>query len=136
MEVVPNLGDVSSAIVHRASTSGSLVISRTAAANVRQSTVASGEGVLELAEGVCGSVAGLDAGVVQPAPGRKTTVVKNGGLEELDDFLMLDVFGAVTRHVEGGEAGSVLAELVSPKVAGFVSAESRQEQQHRFTHTC
>ncbi|KAH0373682.1 ribonuclease T2, partial [Aureobasidium melanogenum] len=79
-------------------TGSGLVVSRTTAANVGQSTVASGKGILELTDRVCGSVARLDAGVVQPSPGRKTTVVKDGGLEELDDFLVLDVFGAVARH--------------------------------------
>ena len=98
MEVVPDLGDLGSTIVHGASTSSSLVVSRTAAANVRQSTVTSGEGILELADRVCGTVAGLDAGVVQPAPGRKTTVIEDGSLKELDDFLVLDVFGAVANR--------------------------------------
>lgn len=123
MEVVPDLGDLSSTIVHRASTSSSLVISRTTAANVGQSTISLSKSILELADGVCGSVARLDAGVVQPAPGGKTTVIEDGGLEELNDLFVLDVFGAVARHIEGGEASSVLAELVSPEVAGFVSAE-------------
>lgn len=134
MEIVPDLRDVGSAIVHGASTSSSLVVSGTAATNVGQSTVSSGQSILELADGVCGSVARLDAGVVQPAPGRKTTVVEDGGLEELDDLLVLNVFGAVARHIEGGEASSVLAELVSPEIAGFVSVESRPRES--FRHTC
>ncbi|KAH0281709.1 ribonuclease T2, partial [Aureobasidium melanogenum] len=41
MEVVPDLGDLSSTIVHRASTSSSLVKSRTTAANIGQSTISS-----------------------------------------------------------------------------------------------
>lgn len=134
MEVVPNLRDVSSTIVHRTSTSSGLVVSGTAAANVGQSTVSSGEGILELANGVCGSVARLNASVVQPAPGRKTTVVEDGGLEELDDLLVLDVFGAVARHVEGRKTSSVLAEFVSPEVAVLRSVWEQVLQ--CFIHTC
>lgn len=119
MEVVPDLRDISSAIIHGASTSSSLVVSGTAATNVGQSTVSSGQSILELADGVCGGVARLDAGVVQPAPGRKTAVVEDGGLEELDNLLVLDVFGAVARHIESREASSVLAEFVSPEITDF-----------------
>jgi hypothetical protein len=116
VEVVPSLGYLSSAIVGGASTSSSLVVSGTAAADVGQSTVSLGKSVLELADGVGGSVARYDASLVQPAPSRETAVVENGCLEELNDFFVFSVFRAIARHVEGGEASSVLAELVLVKL--------------------
>ena len=115
MEVVPGLRDLGSAIVGRACTGSSLVVARTAAANVGQSTVTFGQSILELANRVGGSVARLDASLVQPAPSRKTAVVENGSLEELDNLFVFLVHGTVARHVEGGEASAVLAELVFPE---------------------
>ena len=38
-----------------------------------------------------------------------------GGLEEVDDLLVLLVAGAVAGNVKGGRAGRVLGELVRPE---------------------
>jgi hypothetical protein len=116
VEVVPSLGYLSSAIVGGASTSSSLIVSGTAAADVGQSTVTLGKSILELANRVGGSVARLDASLVQPAPGRETAVVENGSLEELDNLFVFSIFRAIARHVECGEASSVLAELMLVKL--------------------
>jgi hypothetical protein len=112
MEVVPSLGDLSSAIVGRAFTGSSLVVARSAASNVGQSAVSLGKGILELTDRVGGSVARCDASCVQPAECRKATIVENGSLEELYDLLVFHVLRTIARHVEGGEAGAVLAELM------------------------
>jgi hypothetical protein len=39
-----------------------------------------------------------------------------GGLEEVDDLLMLDVVVAVALDVERGRAGGMLGELVTPEI--------------------
>lgn len=64
MEVVPSLGDLSSAIIGGASTSSSLVVSRATATNVGQSAVTLGKSILELSDRVGGSVARLDASLI------------------------------------------------------------------------
>jgi hypothetical protein len=112
MEVVPSLGDLSSTIVQRAFTGGSLVVARSTAADVGQSTISFGKSILELAERVGGSVTRCDTSCVQPAKGRQAAVVEDGSLKELNDFLMLNILRAVARHIEGREASSVLAELM------------------------
>ena len=40
----------------------------------------------------------------------------HGGLEKVDDILVLLVLRAVAGHIEGGCAGRVLGELVAPEV--------------------
>ena len=117
MEVVPSLGDLGSTVVGRACTGSSFVVARTTATDVGQSTVTFGKRILKLANRVGSSVARLDASGVQPTVSWQATVVENGSLEELYDLLMLDVFGAIARHVESGEAGAVLAEFMAPEVA-------------------
>jgi hypothetical protein len=121
MEVVPSLGDLSSTIVQRAFTGGSLIVARSTAADVGQSTVSFGKSILELAERIGGSVARRDASCVQPAKGRQAAVVEDGSFEELNDFLVLDVLRAIARHIEGREASSVLAELVFVKLMVWCS---------------
>ena len=121
MEVVPSFRDLRSTVVGRACTSSSLVVARTTAADVRQSTVSFSQSILKLANRVRSSVARLDASLVQPAPGRETAVVENGSLEELNNLLVLDVLWAIARHIEGREASTVLAELVFPELVVWSS---------------
>jgi hypothetical protein len=116
MEVVPSLGDLGSTIVQRAFTGGSLVVARSTAADVGQSTISFGKSVLELAEGVGSGITRCDASCVQPAKGRKTAVVEDSCLEELNDFFVLNILRAIARHVKGGEASAVLAELMLPEI--------------------
>ena len=50
-------------------------------------------------------------------PCRKTHVIFDNRLEEVHNLLVFDILGAVAWNIERAEAGSVLAELMSPKVA-------------------
>jgi hypothetical protein len=75
--------------------------------------------ILEIRVRVRGAVGGDDVLRFQPLVGREALVVFNRGGEEVDDFLMLAVEGAVAGDVEGAEARGVLAELVAPE-AGVV----------------
>lgn len=116
MEVVPGLGNLSSTIIHRAFTGGSLVVARSTAADVGQSTISFGKGILELAEGVGGSVARRDTSCVQPAECRETAVVEDGSLEELDYFFVLNILRTIARYIKCGEASAVLTELMFPEI--------------------
>jgi len=116
MEVIPNLTDLGPAIIRRVCPRSRAVVARPAAANVRQGTVTSRQGALEVDERVRSRVAGCDAGVGEEPPGGQAAVVKDGRLEKVDDFLVRDVVGAVAGDVKGGEAGGVFAELVGPEV--------------------
>ena len=115
MEVVPNLGDLGSAIIGRVGASSSLIEARAAAADVGQSTIRAGKSSLELTNRVGGRVARLDTSLRQPAPGRKTAIVLYGSLEEFDHLLMLNIFGTVAGHVECREASRMLAEFMPPE---------------------
>lgn len=116
MEVVPHLVDNSVPVVGRTSTSSSGVVSWSGAANVWSGAVALGQSGLHGAQRVGGGVAWLDTSLVQPTIGRQTAVVHDGGLEELDDLLVLNVFRSVARNVKGRVAGCVLGEFVAPEV--------------------
>lgn len=48
----------------------------------------------------------------EPLVGVEAAVVADDGLEEVDHFGVLGVFGAVAGDVEGGEAGGVFGEFV------------------------
>ena len=115
MEVVPNLGDLSSAIIGRVGASSSLIEPRAAAADVGQSTIRAGKSSLELTNRVGGRVARLDTSLRQPAPGRKTAIVLYGSLEEFDHLLMLNIFRTVAGHVECREESRMLAEFMPPE---------------------
>ena len=47
----------------------------------------------------------------------KTHVVLDDRLEEVYNILVFDVLRSVTRDIKGAEAGSVLAEFVTPEIA-------------------
>lgn len=116
MEVVPDLVHDSPSIVGRVCAGDSLVISGAAASNVWQRAVAIGQSGLEVAEGVGGGVAWSDAGGEKEAPGRQAAVVHDCGLEEVDNLLVLDVFGPVAGHVKGRVTSRMLGEFVAPEV--------------------
>lgn len=69
MEVVPDLRDPSTTGVGGVGASNSLVVARTAAADVWDSTVVLGQGTLDIANGVRGRIAGANAGLREPSPG-------------------------------------------------------------------
>lgn len=118
MEIVPDLGQDSLAVVHGSLTSGGGVVRRPRAPNIRQSTVPLVQSVLHGSE-VVADVSGVgrtDVGSRQPSVSRKTTVVENSCGVEIGEFLVLNVFGSVAGDVEGGEACSVLGKFVGPEV--------------------
>ena len=118
MHVIPDLADnrssTVSAVLLDALVRG--IISRSAATQVRHSPRLLGQLALDVCQGVGGGVARGDIGFLQPTPGWESLVVLDRSLEELDDFLVLDVVGPVAREVERREAGRVLGEFVGPEV--------------------
>jgi hypothetical protein len=50
--------------------------------------------------------------VREPLESVEAGVVEDDGVEEVDDFFVLNVLGAVAGEVEGGEAGCVFGEFV------------------------
>ncbi len=77
-----------------------------------------GQGVVDVGVTVRGAVAGRDALVLQPLEGGEALVVFDCGLEEVDDFFVLDVFRAVAGDLEGAVAGCVFGEFVTPETSG------------------
>ena len=57
----------------------------------------------------------LDVCGLEPLEGRHFLVVLDCCLEEVNDFLVLLVGGAVARGVKGRETGGVFAEFVTPE---------------------
>jgi hypothetical protein len=58
--------------------------------------------------------------VGQPFEGVQAAVVHDDRFEEVEDFFVFGVFGAVAGDVEGGEAGGVFGELVLWRFVRFV----------------
>lgn len=118
VEVVPDLAHVCVASVGAVSgTAGSGgIVSGTGAANVWCCAIALGKSSLHIAEGVGGGVGGTDTGGREPAVGWQAAVVEDGGLEEVDEIIVLrgDI-GAIAGRIEGAEAGCVLGEFVGPE---------------------
>ena len=112
MEVIPHLGDLRAPGVRRARARGRFVVARAGAADVRRGAVLGREGGFEGGQRVFRAVGGRDAVRGEPGEGRQAGVVHDRRGEEVDDFLVFDVRGAVAGDVEGGEAGGVLGELV------------------------
>jgi len=112
MEIIPHLGDLCTAIVQRPFARGRLVVPGPGAADERRGAVLGLESFLESGQGVSRGVGGGDVVGRKPLKGVEAAVVQDHGLEEVDDFGMADVLGAVARDVERGEAGGVFGELV------------------------
>ena len=91
MEVVPRLINDGPTVVSRIPAGSGLVETRTSAANVWRGTISLGQRCLHVAKSVRRGIAWSDACGCEPAPGRKTAIVHDGCLEELDDFLVLNV---------------------------------------------
>lgn len=127
MHVVPHLAEDSTAIVKRALTRSSLVVAWTAAADVWNGASLLGQGIVELREGVPSLVGWLDAVVGQHVVSRELLVVLDHSLEEVNNILVLSVFGTVAWDIEGAEASGVLAELVLRSVSEVLT--------HQHTHT-
>ena len=115
MIVIPNLRDRRVAPVRAVPAAGA-VVPRARAANVGNGAEPGLQRALHLAQGVGRRVARRDAGLLEPVPGGQGLVIRDGGVEEVDDVLVLAVLRAVAGHVEGGVAGGVLGELVRPEV--------------------
>lgn len=77
------------------------------------------QNIADISVGVSSRVGRHNLSLLEPLEGRKTLVVLDRGLEEVDDFLVLAVLRTIAGDVEGGEASCVLAELVGPE-AGVV----------------
>lgn len=113
--VVPDLGQDRVPVVQAAPAGLGGVVARAGAPDVGDLAEAAGERGLQVRERVVARVGGADAGGAEPAPGGQGVVVGQGGLEEVDDLLVLDVLRAVALDVEGRVARGVLAELVAPE---------------------
>ena len=116
MVVVPQLIQVGGAVIKRPLAGRGLVVARARTAHIRHRAVGLRQGSLDVGEGVRGRVAGHDALVREPDVRGQALVVPNRRLVELDHVLMLDVLGAVARHVESRVARAVLGELVGPEL--------------------
>ena len=64
---------------------------------------------------VCRVVRRFDVCGLEPLEGRHFLVVLDCCLEEVDDFFVLLVGGAVAGGVEGRETGGMFAEFVTPE---------------------
>jgi hypothetical protein len=113
--IVPYLVDVRASIVFATCTGLGSVVSWAAAADVRDRTILLGQSVLHITQGVCSCIAGSDTGLCEPVIGWILLVVHDGCFVELDDFLVINIIGAVARHVEGGVASSVFAKFMGPE---------------------
>jgi hypothetical protein len=111
-EVVPHLRHLCAAVVQRSLARCGLVVSCARAANVRRSAVLGAQSFLKVGEGVGCAVGGDDVGIREPLVGVQAAVVEDDGLEEVDYLFVLSVLGAIAGDIEGGEACSVLGELV------------------------
>lgn len=116
MAVIPHLTDHRPPTVRTVRPLLRRVIARPTAPDVRDCTVLLGQLTLDITQRVRRLIAGHDPALVQPLPRRQPLVELDGGLEEIDHVLVLDVLGPVAGEIEGGEARRVLAELVAPEV--------------------
>jgi hypothetical protein len=112
MEVIPHLAHLRAAVIQRPFTSGRLVEPRPRAADERRGAIFGAESGFDVGYGVGGGVGGGDAVGGEPFEGVEAAVVEDDGVEEVDDFGVLDVLRAVAGEVEGREAGGVFGEFV------------------------
>jgi hypothetical protein len=112
MEIIPHLAHLRAAIVQRPLAGGRLVVPGPRAADERRGAVLGAQSFFDVRDGVGGGVGGRDAVGGEPLEGVQAAVVEDDGVEEVDDFFVLDVFGAVAGEVEGGEASGVFGEFV------------------------
>jgi hypothetical protein len=125
------LRETSVAVICRVGSSCSGVVAGTRAANERDRTEVVGQRVADIRVRVSGRVRRDDAVFLEPLEARYALVVHNGRIEKVDYVFVLTVHGAVAWLVEGREARSVLAELVSPK-ASVVLVLSNPVRVHVF----
>ena len=119
MEVIPHLAHLRAAVIQRPFTGGSLVVPRSRASDERRGAVLGAESGLDVRDGVGCGVGGGDAVSGEPLEGVEAAVVEDYRVEEVDDFFVLDVLGAVAGEVEGGEAGGVLGEFMLFEFSDF-----------------
>jgi len=112
MEIIPHLAHLRAAIVQRPLAGGRLVVPRPRAADERRGAVLFTQSFFDVRDGVGGGVGGGDSVGGEPFKGVQAAVVEDDGVEEVDDFFVLDVLGTVAGEVEGGEAGGVFGEFV------------------------
>ena len=112
MEIIPHLAHLRAAIIQRPFAGGRLVVPRPGAADERRGAVLCAQSFFDVRDGVGRGVGGGDAVSGEPLEGVEAAVVENYRVEEVDDFGVLDVLGAVAGEVEGGEAGCVFGEFV------------------------
>jgi hypothetical protein len=112
MEIIPHLAHLRAAIIQRPLARGRLVVPRPGAADERRGAVLGAQSFFDVRDGVGCGVGGGDAVSGEPLEGAEAAVVEDYRVEEVDDFFVLDVLGAVAGEVEGGEAGCVFGEFV------------------------
>jgi hypothetical protein len=127
--VVPHFTERGEAVVCAVLTSSRSVVSWPIASDERHATVVLEQDVADCRVGVPGLVGRRDLCVLKPFECRESLVVLDGRFEEIHNFFVFAVHGPVAWHVEGGEAGGVLAKLVAPK-AGVVLLESNPISVH------
>jgi hypothetical protein len=111
-EVIPHLRDLRATVVQGSLARCGLVVSCTRAANVRRSAILGAQSFLKVGEGVGCAVGGNDVSIREPLVGVQAAVVEDDGLEEVDYLFVFGVLGTIAGDIEGGEACSVLRELV------------------------
>jgi hypothetical protein len=124
MEIIPHLRDLRAAIVQRPLARCGLVVPRARAAHIRRGAVLGAESFFESGERVRGAVGRDDGGVGEPFEGVEAAVVHYDGFEEVDDFFVFGIFGAVAGDVEGREAGGVFGEFVLGRIVRCVDLAS------------
>lgn len=115
MLIVPHLIEIGASIVRTVRPGRGGIISWSAAADIGNGTILLSQRVLHITQCVCRGIAGSDAGLCEPVIGRIALVVHDGRLIELDDLLVVDIFGPIAWHIESGVACGVLAEFMSPE---------------------
>ena len=101
MLIIPNLIDIGAPVVFTSRTGLGGIVSWSTAANVWHSTVLLGQSILHIAQCVRRGVTRADASLCEPVICRIALIVHDGCFVELDNFLVIDVFGAIAGHVKG-----------------------------------
>lgn len=115
--IVPNLAERSVSTIGTVySFAGCcVVVSRAVAPDKRNATMVFEQYVPNIGVSVCGLVRRRDIRRFKPVKRWKPLVVLDCGFEEVYNLLMLAVLWAIARNIEGGEASSMFAELMTPE---------------------
>ena len=116
MVVIPDLTDIRSPSISAVPSRVRGVIPGSRAAHIRHRAEPARQRALHILQRVRRHVGRPDPAGREPAERRQALVEQDGRVEEVNGVFVALVLGAVARHVEGGEARGVLAELVRPEL--------------------